>query len=275
MKKDIISKEIIKKVIKDIANKILNLKIDEFELIDTEFQKVEARKADILAKTPSFILHIELQSNYDKTMPYRMLRYYLDIRKIYNEPIKQFVIYLGKGNLPYKIDEDVLKFRYNLVDMKKIDCNIFLNSEVPESLVLAVLCDFQAKKPNLIIKEIIEKLIKISKSKEKFDNYVLMLEELSSLRNLQEAVKEYEMILTSKVKWEDLPSYEIGMQKGMEKGLQQGLEKGLQQGIKKEKERVILNGYKMGLNLEDIAKLTNLNIEEVRNILKNNNVEVN
>jgi len=233
----------------------LGLEINEFELIDTEFQRIELRRADILAKTPSFLLHIELQSSYDKKMPYRMLRYYLDIRNFYEKEIKQFVIYLGKGNLPNEINEENLKFRYNLVDIKKVDCEVFLNSNVPESLVLAVLCDFKEKKPNKVINEIIEKLLKISKSKKKFDDYVLMLEELSSLRNLQEVVKESEMILTSKVKLEDLPSYELG--------------------IEKEKEQVILNAYKIGISLDDISKLVNLDINEIKKILKKNNVEIN
>jgi predicted transposase YdaD len=117
LKKDIVSKEVVKKVIKTIAKELLGLEINEFELIDTEFQRIKLRRADILAKTPSFLLHIELQSSYDKKMPYRMLRYYLDIRNFYEKEIKQFVIYLGKCNLPNEINEENLKFRYNLVEI--------------------------------------------------------------------------------------------------------------------------------------------------------------
>jgi hypothetical protein len=122
---------------------------------------------------------------------------------------------------------------------------MFLNSNVPESLVLAVLCGFKEKKPNKVINK---KLLKISISKKKFDDYVLMLEELSLLRNLQEVVKENEMILANKVKWEDLPSYEIGMEKGVEM----------------EKEQVIINSYKFGIKIDDIAKIVELTPNKVK-----------
>jgi hypothetical protein len=49
-----------------------------------------------------------------------------------------------------------------------------------------------------------------------------MLEEISTLRNLKEVIKEVNMRL-SDIRWEDLPSYEIGMQKGIQKGLEKGV----------------------------------------------------
>jgi predicted transposase/invertase (TIGR01784 family) len=276
LKKDIISKEIVKNIIKDIAKKILKLNINNLTLLNTEFERIENRRADILALVDnSYILHIELQSNYDKLMPLRMLRYFTDIKFKYSYPIKQFVIYLGNGILPNGLKEENIDFRYNVIDMKKIDCEIFLNDDIPESLILSILCDFQDKKPNDVISTIIKKLLKITKTKEKFDNYILMLEELSSLRNLKEQVKEYEMILTSKVKWEDLPSYEIGFEKGLEDGLQQGLEKGLQQGLEKglqegvekgklESAKIMIN--KFGISVEEVSKELNIPIEVLKKL---------
>ena len=45
--KDVISKEILKKIAKDIATHILKIKIvDDMELIDKEFTRVEKRDAD-------------------------------------------------------------------------------------------------------------------------------------------------------------------------------------------------------------------------------------
>jgi len=91
LKKDIISKEIVKNIIKDIAKKILKLNINNLTLLNTEFERIENRRADILALVDnSYILHIELQSNYDKLMPLRMLRYFTDIKFKYSYPIKQF-----------------------------------------------------------------------------------------------------------------------------------------------------------------------------------------
>jgi len=60
-----------------------------------------------------------------------------------------------------------------------------------------------------------------------------MVEELSTLRGYKDIVKEYEMaVLVDDVKLEDLPSYEIGLEKGIEKGIERGIEKGKLQIIK-------------------------------------------
>jgi len=81
MKKDIISKEAVKTLVIDIAKFILKLEIDSLEFLDKEFQRVEDRRADVVACVDDkYILHIEIQNNNDKNMPARMLRYLLDIK---------------------------------------------------------------------------------------------------------------------------------------------------------------------------------------------------
>ncbi|NOQ35799.1 MAG: hypothetical protein GQ569_07875, partial [Methylococcaceae bacterium] len=84
--KDIISKQSIKRIAVDIAIYLLHLDInpDEVELLSTEQQRVEDRRADLVVKlkdreNKAFILHIEIQSSNDYTMPLRMMRYYTDI----------------------------------------------------------------------------------------------------------------------------------------------------------------------------------------------------
>jgi len=80
MSKDEISKEIIKSIVKDIAKYILKVDINKLEFLDNEKQRVETRRADVVAIVDdSFILHLEIQNNNDKSMPFRMLRYWLDI----------------------------------------------------------------------------------------------------------------------------------------------------------------------------------------------------
>ena len=51
MKKDIISKELLKYIARDVATHILHIKIhDDMELIDKEFTRIEKRDADLLFK---------------------------------------------------------------------------------------------------------------------------------------------------------------------------------------------------------------------------------
>ena len=79
-KKDIISKEVINTLVKDIAKYILHIEVDKLTLIDKEFQRVEDRRADVVANVDDkYILHLEIQNQNDKTMPLRMMRYFTDI----------------------------------------------------------------------------------------------------------------------------------------------------------------------------------------------------
>lgn len=66
--KDIISKRILKNIVRDFAVHLFGLSVDEVELLDTESQRVEERRADLLARvlgaeSGHFILHIEIQNS--------------------------------------------------------------------------------------------------------------------------------------------------------------------------------------------------------------------
>jgi len=267
LNKDIVSKEIIKSILKELAHTLFGLNINNIELVDEEFERVEARRADIVALADKEkVLHIEIQSSYDKLMPIRMLRYYADIKsRFLNYPIYQYVVYLGKGNLKNSLNDVGIKYSYNLIDMKKIDCEVFLNSNKPEDLVLAILCDFKNKNPKNVVKYIIDRLISIT-DENGFKKFMLVLEEFSELRDLKEVVKESEMFITNKVKFEDLPSYEIGMEKGFEKGMEKGMEKGIEKGV------VAL--FKVTKDIDLIQKEFGLKKEKIIEILKNNGFKV-
>ncbi|MFM8333474.1 MAG: hypothetical protein ACKN9T_17495 [Candidatus Methylumidiphilus sp.] len=77
--KDIISKTILKNLVRDFAVYLFGLPVSEVELVETEQQRVEDRHADLVARvsTPDwgeFILHVEIQNDNDALMPLRMLR---------------------------------------------------------------------------------------------------------------------------------------------------------------------------------------------------------
>jgi hypothetical protein len=88
-----------------------------------------------------------------------------------------------------------------------------------------------------------------------------MLEEISTLRNLKEVIKEVNMRL-SDIRWEDLPSYEIGLEKGMQKGIQKGLEKG------------VISLYKYVKDIDLISKEFNLEKTKVIYILDKYGIRV-
>ena len=230
MKKDLISKEIVSGFVKEIAKDFLGLDVNEVEELNIEFKKIETKRADFLALLDKkFILHIEIQSSYEKKFSLRMLRYYTEIKYKYDYPVYQIAIYLGKGRIESRIDDFFIDYSFKLIDLKKIDCDYFLKRDNPYAIVLSILCDFKDKDAKSVIEEIINRL----KEYNDFKKYFLMVEELSTLRGYKDIVKECEMaVLVDDVKLEDLPSYEIGLEKGIEKGIERGIEKGKLQIIK-------------------------------------------
>jgi len=273
LKKDIISKDVLITLIKDISKHILHLgvEISSIELISSENNRIEQRRADVVAKiNDKFILHLEIQNGNDKNMHLRMLRYFLDIKTLTELPIKQYVVYIGKPKLSMKdsLIEENIRYKYNIIDMKEIDCEILLKKDTPDALVLAILCDFKDKKPKDVVKYIIDRLLYHTKSNpNEYRKYLLMLEELSTNRDLKEVVKEQEML--SELNYEKYPSYEIGLEKGLEKGIEKGMEKGIEKGL----EKGVIEGKKFVakslLKIHDeqtVAKLTGLDIQTIKDL---------
>jgi len=264
LKKDLISKEIIKEIIKDIGKYILHLDInDNITFLDKELERIEKREADIVANIDNkYILHLEIQNSNDKFMANRMLRYYSDIERVTNLPIKQYLIYIGKSkpNFQTSIDKDMIKYSYNFIDIKTIDCELFLNQNNPEALVLAILCDFKNNKPSDIIKFIISKLKKYTKENlNEYRKYMMMLSTLGDNRGLK---KEIEMLRT--MTYQDLPGYEMGV----EKGLYQGIEQGIEQGKELERKKAIQLLVSMGIDTKTIAEKFEIDENKVKDYLK-------
>jgi hypothetical protein len=83
--KDIISRDTLKRLTTDLAQQLLGIDGEAIELLETQNQRIEDRRADLVARmrAPSgdeFLLHTEISNNNAPDMPLRMLRYYTDIR---------------------------------------------------------------------------------------------------------------------------------------------------------------------------------------------------
>ena len=68
-----------------MAYHILRIHAETIELLETQHQRIEDRRADLVARMRSrdgeeFLLHAEIANNNSTGMPLRMLRYYTDIR---------------------------------------------------------------------------------------------------------------------------------------------------------------------------------------------------
>jgi len=170
LKKDIISKEILKHIAKDIARHILHLKIeDDMELIDKEFTRIEKRDADLIFKNGSDIVHIEIQNSNHKQMHLRMHRYLSDILFEYEDlGIKQYLLYIGKE--PCRMQSSILKqdldYKYGIIDIHDIPCEELLQSDDPSAVALSILCDFQDRDKQMVVNTILKRLKELSDERE-------------------------------------------------------------------------------------------------------------
>ena len=194
---DNVAKKTFSRVYQSIIHKLLGLDMKNALKIPTSFSRTKEKRSDFAIKVSRqneepHIVHIEFQSKDDKNMDKRELGYFLDFYWEYNLNVVQYVIYLGKGKptMPTEITLPNINFRYNVIVMNEIDVDLFLNSDNPHEIVLAVLCKYERKQAPKIIKQILEKLRVKTQNERELHEYVTDLEILSNLRNLQRQTKK-------------------------------------------------------------------------------------
>ena len=114
---------------------------------------VKTFRPDILVEADGEIIQVEIQVQKDKTLPRRMFRYYYAILEKYKKEPTQIVLFVGKGNPPpseYKTPKLALK--YKVLDMKKIDPDVFIKSKKPGEVILGILAGKFKDKPKIIRK---------------------------------------------------------------------------------------------------------------------------
>ena len=291
--KDIISKEIFQRMVRDFATYLFHLSVTEVEILETEHHRIEDRRADLVARVTGvdnqvFLLHIEIQNDNDPTMPKRMLRYLADILLAHPglPPIKQYLVYIGKESLRMSsgLDLEQMPYRYSLIDMHQVDCQDLLKQDSPDAWVMAVLCDFNDRPPRTVIHEILTRLTeRLHEAPPRLREYVKMLEILSTNRDLNlNIAEEFEMLTV--IDLEKLPSYRIGEKRGIQKGIEKGIERGIERGIEKGIEKGMAQGMEKGAYAKalaiasellaagfapiQVAAFTQLSLEEVEALKK-------
>jgi hypothetical protein len=229
------------------------------------------------------IFHLELQTNNDKDMHYRMLNYYGLIKARYKKTTIQMVLYVGDGkpNMPTEIIDPLSHYRYLLKDIKEIECKELLDSDSIEDKILAVLC--RVENFERYMNGLIDELLKMSE-KERADNIRKLLIALDyrpklkvKLRSLMEG-RKMPLTITEEMIKQD-PFFEMGLERGLKEGKKLGLKEGEKKGLEKGKEIGIEIGQKLlierlikkGKNLEEISELLDIPIEKIKKMLEKNN----
>ena len=247
--KDVVRKEIIKEIGRDISLYILGIEVDEeLTLVDKEWTRVEKRDSDIVFKSKDKIVHIEIQNDNHKDMELRMLRYYSDILFEYkNCYVEQYVIYIGHKNCNMRdeIQRDKISYKYDIIDIRNIACEDLLYHNHPSAVALSILCDFKEQDKQMVVNTILRRIKELTNGNEvEYRNYIKKVNILSTNRNLKEEVKKG-MNNMLNVDITKTPLYEIGVF-----------------------DTAIIMMEKFKLSIDDIAKELNIKKEELIEYMK-------
>ena len=272
--------------------------VKKIKLLPTEIRITKALRLDLLTEIPKFIVHFEIQNFPDPKLPRRMFLYYVSIelwqereveqkrrKKDEMKPILQVVIWLGEGNPPpaeYRTPTTVHK--YHVIDMRKVSPDVFLRSENPYEVLLALLAGrsvvrrrkvSRAKKGEWnkeVLQKVIRRLRELVKTEKEFLKYIEDIEVLASLFGLDVEVKD---MIKGEVDITKTSLFQEGRKEGKKEGERIGFRKGEKVGEKKgekkgridELKKVILLGVQLKFG-KGKAKFVSGKIRETDDIKK-------
>ncbi len=272
--------------------------------IDPLIQSTIERESDVLRKVTfeddpkkNYLLQIEFQSKNEIDMNIRMGEYFMILLKKHKLPVRQYVIYIGDEKMTMKnsFEYENIKFRFNLIDIREIDYEEFLESDIPEFVILGILAKFDKGTERVVAKNILERIITITETdirykgtleQEKYLKQIDVMSGLRGLRGLQNIIIEtinnmpITLDITKDLRYQE--GKQIGEAKGEARGREIGKEigkeigeaigeiKGEIKGGEKERFKNILKGYSKGMSLEELADFFEVSIDYVKNVIKSN-----
>ncbi len=268
---DKIFKENMEELIIPFAEKLLNISPENLREITENLQTTVERKPDFLKRVVSdstskdkkykkkdYILHIEFQTADEPKMAFRMNEYYAILLRKHGLDVHQIVFFIGEGKAKMKrdIQRKNLSFSFEVINIQDFSYRLFIDSDKPEEIILAILVDFENESDETVIEIILRKIksLQIDNSIQK--KTVIQLEVLSNLRELQTKIIDQLHIMAL--------TYDI------EKDLryQQGEAKGEAKGEIKRATETILEMLKDNFPVEKIAKYAKVSKEYVEEIAK-------
>ena len=242
----------------DFANWLLNEPIALTELKPTELS-LNPIRADslIFLQSEEVVLHIEFQTSPDEDIPFRMTDYRLRVYRRYpNKEMYQVVIYLKPSNseLVHQNTFELtnLRHQFNVIRLWEENTDIFLNNS--GLLPFAVLT--RTDNPRETLTQIAD-LIDSMPNKQQQSDISASTAILSGLKLDQDSIKR---ILRSDIMKESVMYQEI---------FHEGEVKGEKQAI----QNIALNMLRNSMNMEDIVKLTGLNLQEIEQLNSSLNTE--
>jgi predicted transposase YdaD len=195
------------------------------EMLTVEYPTVRMRRPDLVVRlTDDRLYHLELQSDRDAEMPWRMLEYYGLLHQQYRQPPVQHVLYVGEApmTLVTRIEHATLSFQYAAIDIRTLDRQPLLSSPVLEDNLLALLCRGGATRG--AVRRILTRIATLSGAARTDALATLLI--LAGLRSVQPLVREeaQQMALTLDITNNPFlrDVFEEGRQEGRQEGQQDG-----------------------------------------------------
>jgi hypothetical protein len=254
---DKILKENLEKIILQLIRKTTGIDPVKGEILYPELQYTLEREADFVEKVTtrdnqSLIFHIEFQTTNEKAMADRMFVYAGLIYQIYHLPVRQIVFYIGKEPMKMinTLKMPTYEYNYELINLQQVSYKQFIDSHIPEEVLLAILCNFGKVKAEMVVEEIFTKLRMLQDSDLNFQKSVKQLSVLSLLRDLQPLIIEriQAMALTLDI------TKDFFYQQGEKKG------------EKRKALEVATNMLEEGLATEMISRFTKLSAKEIEEL---------
>jgi hypothetical protein len=220
---DKIFKENAERIFMPLVEQRLGVRIVQFKPWREKLQRTVEREMDFFYQVLTdegrkFLLHLEFQSRNNSDMIYRSAEYHGISLRRKKMPIRHVVIYLGLAppTMMTRLPEEHVFTGFELVSIHHdFTADEFLSSQVPETIILAVLAYYDPEQTEAVLRLILRNLKRICKDENELSKYLSQLIVLSRLRNLQElTVKTVnDMPITFDIETDYL--YRQGLEKGI------------------------------------------------------------
>jgi hypothetical protein len=157
--------------------------------LNVELPEVQSPRVDLLGETTDQeLIHLELQSTNDATMPLRMAEYCLRVLRQFKRLPRQVLLYVGESPLRMECElsgPDVW-FRYRAVDIRDLDGQPLLESPEVGDNVIALLTHLRDQEE--AVRRIVSRIASLGPGERETTLVQLLL--LAGLRRLEEKVEQ-------------------------------------------------------------------------------------
>lgn len=191
------------------------------EMLTVEYPSVRMRRPDLVVRlTDGRLYHLELQSDNDAAMPWRMLEYYGLLYQRYGQQPLQHVLYVGEPpmTLVAQMAHTALAFRYEAIDVRTLDGQPLLRSPVLEDNILALLCRGGATRAT--VQHILARIATLAGAARTEALTIVLI--LAGLRHLQPVVREETQQMALTIDIENNPFLRDVFEEGRQEGQIEG-----------------------------------------------------